>query len=80
MNGDDIKWSNSSMPVFPKGMKLRHRIMCLFGYHLSETRQTAKGHCYGVQTEEGARKGIFGLHDENPMELRSQCGRCGTLL
>ena len=80
MNGDDIKWSNDTIPVFHKGMKLRHRIMCLLGYHLEETRQTAKGHCYGFQTEEGERKGIFGLHDETPMILRNQCGRCGVLL
>lgn len=24
---------NNSMPYFPKGTKLRHRIMCLLGYH-----------------------------------------------
>ena len=80
MDGDDITWRNDSMPHFPKGMPLRHRIMCLLGYHKRETRQTAKGHRYGFQTDEGERKGIFGLHDESPMKLRDQCGRCGTLL
>jgi|CXWK01.1.fsa_nt_gi hypothetical protein len=80
MNGDDIKWDNRSMPRFPKGMSLWQRVLCLLGYHKWETRQSAKGHCYGVQTEEGKRRGIFGIHDETPMKLRDQCGRCGTLL
>lgn len=35
---------------------------------------------YGMQTEEGKRRGIFGIHDETPMKLRDQCGRCNTLL
>ena len=68
------------MPHFPDGMPLCQRVMCLLGYHRPETRQTAKGHCYGIETEEGKRKGIFGLHDEKPMKLRDQCGRCGALL
>ena len=80
MNGDDIKFSNSTIPVWPKSMKLHHKILCLLGFHLEETRQTAKGHCFGFETEEGKRKGVFGLHDETPMKLRNQCGRCGTLL
>ncbi len=80
MSGDEIGYSNHSIPVFPEGMPLWHRVLCVLGYHKGETRQTAKGHCYGFQTDEGRRKGIFGLHDESPMKLRSQCGRCGTLL
>ena len=80
MNGDDIKWDNRSMPHFPNGMPLWQRVLCLLGYHKSETRQSANGHCYGVQTEEGKRRGIFGIHDETPMKLRDQCGRCGKLL
>lgn len=79
MNGDDIKWHNESMPHFPDGMTFLQRIMCLFGYHKWETRQTAKGHCYGFQTDEGKEKNIFGIHDDRPMKLRDQCGRCGTL-
>lgn len=80
MDGDDITWRNEKMPYFPKKMPLWQRVLCLLGYHKSETRQTAKGHRYGFQTEEGERKGVFGLHDEEPMKLRNQCGRCGTLL
>lgn len=80
MNGDDIKWSNESMPRFPKAMPLWQRVLCVLGYHKRETRQSAKGHCYGFQTEEGKRRGIFGIHDEAPMKLRDQCGRCGALL
>lgn len=80
MNGDDIKGSNGSMPYFPKGMPLWQRVLCVLGYHKPETRQSAKGHCYGFQTEEGERKGIFGLHDETPMKLRDQCARCWALL
>lgn len=79
MNGDDITSHNETMPVFPDEMPFWQRVLCLLGYHKWETRQSAKGHCYGVQTEEGKRKGIFGLHDETPMKLRDQCGRCGTL-
>jgi hypothetical protein len=78
-NGDDITWRNETMPHWPEGLPLWTKIMCLFGYHLWETRQSAPGHCYGMQTEEGERKGVFGLHDETPMKLRDQCGRCGTL-
>lgn len=78
-NGDDITWSNDTIPVFPDGMPLWQRVLCLLGYHKWETRQTAKGHCFGVQTEEGRRKGVFGLHDEEPLKLADQCGRCGTL-
>ena len=70
MNGDDIKWSNSTMPSFPDEMPFWQRVLCLFGYHRRETRQTAKGHRFG----DGE------LHDDKPMKLRDQCGRCGTLL
>ena len=70
MDGDDIKWRNSSMPSYPDNMPLWQRIMCLLGYHKSETRQTAPGHRYG----DGQ------LHDDSPMKLRDQCGRCGILL
>lgn len=80
MNGDDITQHNDTFPVFPDGMPFYQRVLCLFGYHKRETRQTAKGHCYGVQTDEGERKGIFGLHDERPMKLRDQCPRCKSLL
>jgi len=80
MNGDDITWSNDSMPRFPKGLPFYRRCMCLLGYHGRETRQTAKGHCYGFQTDEGRRKEVFGLHDETPMKLRDQCPHCFTLL
>ncbi len=78
-NGDDITWRNESMPVFPEEMPLWQRILCLLGYHKWETRQTAKGHCFGIETEEGRRKGVFGLHDELPMKLNDQCGRCGAV-
>ena len=80
MDGDDIKHRNDSMPWFPKGMPIWRRVQCLLGYHKRETRQSAKGHCYGVQTDEGKRRGIFGIHDDTPMKLRSQCGRCHALL
>lgn len=80
MNGDDIVWHNNSMPHFPVGMPLWQRVMCVLGYHRRETRQTAIGHCYGVQTAEGIRRGIFGIHDENRAKLRDQCGRCNVLL
>ena len=80
MDGDDITCRNTTMPYYPKGMPLWQRVPCLLGYHKRETRQTSKGHCYGIQTEEGLRKGVFGLHDEKPMKLRDQCGRCGALL
>lgn len=80
MDGDDITRHNDSMPCYPHGMPLWQRVLCLLGYHKPETRQTAPGHCYGLQTKEGARKGVFGLHDESPMKLRDQCGRCDTLL
>jgi hypothetical protein len=80
MDGDDIKGYNKHMPSFPLGMPLWQRVMCVLGYHKEETRQTAKGHRFGFDTDEGKRKGIFGLHDESPMKLRNQCGRCGKLL
>jgi hypothetical protein len=80
MDGDDIKRRNESMPWWPKGMPLWQKVLCLFGYHKRETRQSAKGHQYGFQTEEGKQRGIFGIHDEKPMKLRDQCGRCDTLL
>lgn len=70
MDGDDIKWDNGTMPYFPKEMPPWQRVTCLLGYHKRETRQTAKGHRYGDGT----------LHDDRPMKLRDQCGRCGTLL
>lgn len=79
MNGQDIYWKNETFPRYPNGMPLWQRILCLLGYHKWETRQTEPGHCYGFQTEEGERKGVFGLHDETPMKLRDQCGRCNTL-
>jgi hypothetical protein len=79
MNGDDIINTNDTMPVFPIGMRLYRRILCVLGYHVWETRQTAPGHCFGVQTAEGERKGKFGLHDESPLPLRDQCGHCFTL-
>jgi hypothetical protein len=80
MDGDDIKGSNTSMPWFPKEMPWWQRVMCLLGYHKPETRQSAPGHCFGFQTNEGQEKGVFGLHDEAPLKLRDQCGRCGSLL
>ena len=79
MNGDDIKHSNQSLPWWPDGMPLWQRFLCLFGYHKWENRQSPKGHCFGFQTEEGKRKGVFGLHDESPIKLRDQCGRCQSL-
>lgn len=79
MNGDDITQRNESIPWFPDGLSLFRRIKCLLGYHVFETRQSAKGHCYGYETEEGKRKGVFGLHDESPLKLRSQCKHCLTL-
>ncbi len=79
MNGDDITTRNESMPYFPGGMPFWQRVLCLFGYHKWETRQSAKGHCFGFETEEGKRKGRFGLHDESPLKLRDQCCRCHTL-
>lgn len=79
MNGDDITYINETMPRFPKAMSFYRRVLCLFGYHVWEKRQTAPGHCYGFKTEEGERKGIFGLHDESPLKLRDQCGHCFTV-
>ena len=72
MNGDDIEWFNQSMPHFPEKMPFWQRVLCLFGYHKWETRQTAKGHRFGPELNNA-------LHDDNPMKLRDQCGRCGTL-
>jgi hypothetical protein len=69
MNGDDIKSYNETLPRWPGSMPLWQRVLCLFGYHKWETRQTAKGHRYG--------NGV--LHDDAPMRLRDQCGRCRTL-
>lgn len=80
MEGDDITHDNRSTPHWPRAMPLWQRVLCLLGYHKRETRRTGKGHRYGVQTEEGERRGIFGIHDEHPMKLRDQCGRCNTLL
>lgn len=53
--------------------------LCLLGFHKWEIRQTPKGHRYGFETEEGKRKGIFGLHDESPGRLRDQCCWCDVL-
>lgn len=79
MDGDDITSCNNSIPWWPEGMPVWQKVLCLLGYHKWETRQTAKGHCYGIETEEGIRKGKHGLHDENPMKLTDQCARCQTL-
>ena len=79
MSGDDIVQVNDSLPWWPDGLSLWRRIRCLLGYHIWETRQTAKGHCYGVDTEEGKRKGKFGLQDETPLRLRNQCKYCLSL-
>lgn len=79
MSGDDITRSNDSLPWWPEGTPFWQKVLCLFGHHKWETRQTSKGHCYGFETEEGKRKGKFGLHDESPMKLRDQCVRCLTL-
>ena len=76
MNGDDIGWSNRNAPYFPDEMPWWQRVLCVLGYHKRETRQTAKGHRYGP-TEEHPRGE---LHDDRPMKLRDQCGRCGALL
>lgn len=70
MDGDDIKFHNVSMPYFPKEMPLWQRVLCVLGYHKREMRQTAKGHRFGNGT----------LHDDKPMRLRDQCGRCNALL
>lgn len=80
MDYDDITEHNDSMPWFPEEMKWWQRIFCLLGYHKPEKRQSAPGHRYGFETEEGKRKGVFGLHDESPMKLRDQCARCKALL
>lgn len=79
MNGDDITHNNRSMPWWPTGTPLWRKVLCLFGYHKWETRQSAKGHCFGFETEEGKRKGRFGLHDESPMKLADQCPHCLSL-
>lgn len=79
MNGDDIMYENTSLPWFPEKMPFWQRVLCLLGYHKWETRYSAKGHRYGIETKEGKQKGVFGLHDETPMKLRDQCGRCWTL-
>lgn len=76
---DDIEWSNDSLPHFPKEMNIFQKIMCLFGHHKWEKRQTSKGHCYGFETEEGKERGIKGIHDKDPMKLRDQCSRCCSL-
>jgi len=70
MNDDDITKRNQSMPIFPSEMPMWQRVLCVLGYHKLETRQTAKGHRYGDGT----------LHDDKPMKLRDQCGRCHQLL
>jgi hypothetical protein len=64
----DIHWRNETMPVFPDGMPLWARVLCLLGYHNAEPRQCDDHHCYGDGTP------------SNNMKLRDQCGRCGTLL
>jgi hypothetical protein len=45
-NGDDIGHYNETLPRWPKRIKLRHKIMCLLGYHLPETRKTGGTHKY----------------------------------
>lgn len=47
MNGDDIGGSgNMTMPRFPKEMPFWQRVLCLHGYHKSETRKTGPNHKY----------------------------------
>lgn len=83
MNGDDITYINENLPRFerwfPEKTKWWQKILCLIGRHKWETRQSAKGHCYGFETEEGKRKKRFGLHDESPLKLRDQCAWCDSL-
>jgi hypothetical protein len=68
MNGDDIKWLNDTMPVFPDGMPLRYRILCLLGYHKRETRNAPPD--YKGRAADGSPIDLGG------MRLRDQCGRC----
>lgn len=46
MDGDDIKDSNLTIPVFPDNTPIWHRILCVLGYHKSEKRQCGKDHKY----------------------------------
>lgn len=63
----DISWSNKTVPIFPNGLSLWGRIVCLLGYHMPQARRTGPNH----------RGGDGSLMD---FKLRDQCGRCGTLL
>lgn len=44
MDGDEITEHNMSMPHWPRNMPLWQRVLCLFGYHKRETRQTGRTH------------------------------------
>jgi hypothetical protein len=46
MDGDDITWHNTSMPVFQKETPLWQRVKCVLGYHKRETRKTGAKHKY----------------------------------
>lgn len=64
---DDIEGSNSSLPWFPDEMNIFQKIMCLFGYHKWEKR-------------ESKYKGFGKLEKrEHPLKLRDQCKRCESL-
>ena len=76
----DLPHNNDSMPRWPKAMPAWQRLMCVLGYHKRMENFTPVGHCFGHQTEEGRRRGIYGIHDESPLRLRDKCSRCGTLL
>lgn len=42
----DIKWNNTTMPVYADGMSLWDRVRCLLGYHRWEPRCTDSDHKY----------------------------------
>jgi hypothetical protein len=64
----DILYSNDTMPVFPKGVSLWGRIVCLLGYHLPQERRQGDKDRFGQPLKYPGSK------------LRDQCGRCGTML
>lgn len=64
---DDIEWSNQSLPWFPKEMNIIQKIMCLFGYHKWEKRESKFESPFYLKKR------------KKPLPLRDQCKRCYTL-
>ncbi len=65
---DDIEWSNQSLPYFPKEMNIFQKVLCLFGNHKWEKRESKY-----IGT------GFLREKRKYPLTLREQCVRCKTL-